>query len=51
MEHLRLEYTSERGLVELEKQNLLGLLGPTRVQNHGAKSYFLTIIDNYSRKV
>ena len=89
--HLRLGHVSERGLHELEKQNLLGgdkldklefcdhcvlgkshritfgtgihvssrlfeyvhsdLWGPSRVKTHGGSSYFLTIIDDFSRRV
>ncbi|CAJ2637310.1 unnamed protein product [Trifolium pratense] len=89
--HLRLGHVSERGLVELAKQGLLGkeklnkldfcdnctlgkqhkvkfgvgvhkstrpfeyvhsdLWGPTSVSTHGGGSYFLSIIDDYSRRV
>ncbi|WJX42094.1 hypothetical protein P8452_29365 [Trifolium repens] len=89
--HLRLGHVSERGLVELAKQGLLGkeklnkldfcdnctlgkqhkvkfgvgvhkssrpfeyvhsdLWGPASVSTHGGGSYFLSIIDDYSRRV
>jgi len=89
--HLRLGHVSERGLVELAKQGLLGneklnkldfydnctlgkqhkvkfgvdvhkssrpfeyvhsdLWGPASVKTHGGGSYFMSIIDDYSRSV
>nr|KYP64673.1 Retrovirus-related Pol polyprotein from transposon TNT 1-94 [Cajanus cajan] len=89
--HLRLGHVSERGLIELEKQNLLkgdkldklefcehcvlgkshrvkfgtgihvssrpfeyvhaDLWGPSRVKTLGGGSYFLTIIDDFTRRV
>jgi len=89
--HLRLGHVSERGLVELAKQGLLGneilnkldfcdnctlgkqhkvkfgvgvhkssrpfeyvhsdLWGPASVKTHGGGSYFMSIIDDYSRRV
>ncbi|RDX81652.1 hypothetical protein CR513_37648, partial [Mucuna pruriens] len=64
---MRLGLVSEKGLLELAKENLLNgdkiekskfcdhcILGmtqsPTRTMTHG-DSYFLTIIDDYSRRV
>ena len=89
--HLKLGHVSEKGLVELEKQQLLmgdklqkldfcdqcvlgkshrvqfgtgkhtssrpfeyvhaDLWGPSRTQTHGGGSYFLSIIDDFSRRV
>jgi hypothetical protein len=89
--HLRLGHVSEKGLVELEKQNLLNgdklnklelcencvlgkshrvkfgtgmhvsnrpfeyvhadLCGPSRVKTLGGGSYFLSIVDDFTRRV
>ncbi|KAH9650271.1 hypothetical protein KPL70_026312 [Citrus sinensis] len=46
--HTRLAHISERGLKELKKQDLWG---PSQVPSHSGARYFITFIDDYSRKV
>ncbi|GKD86759.1 retrovirus-related pol polyprotein from transposon TNT 1-94 [Tanacetum coccineum] len=54
--HRRLGHMSEQGLSMLSKQGLLGgdvtdLWGPSLVKSQGGCVYFVTFIDDYSRKV
>nr|GEV95376.1 retrotransposon protein, putative, Ty1-copia subclass [Tanacetum cinerariifolium] len=54
--HKRLGHISEAGLQVLEKQGLFGkksldLWGPSQVKSLGGKRYFLSIVDDYSRRV
>nr|GEU34318.1 copia LTR rider [Tanacetum cinerariifolium] len=54
--HKRVGYISEAGLQVLEKQGLFGkksldLWGPSQVESLGGKRYFLSIVDDYSRRV
>ncbi|GJV80780.1 retrotransposon protein, putative, ty1-copia subclass [Tanacetum coccineum] len=54
--HKRLGHISEAGLQVLEKHGLFGkksldLWGPSRVESLGGKRYFLSIVDDYSRRV
>nr|GEW41754.1 retrotransposon protein, putative, Ty1-copia subclass [Tanacetum cinerariifolium] len=54
--HKRLRRISEAGLQVLEKQGLFGkksldLWGPSQVESLGGKRYFLSIVDDYSRRV
>lgn len=59
--HKRFAHISEKGLEQLNKQGLLGKLkldyihsdlwGPARVSTHGGSRYFLTLIDDFSRKL
>nr|GEU50260.1 retrotransposon protein, putative, Ty1-copia subclass [Tanacetum cinerariifolium] len=53
--HKRLRHISEAGLQVLEKQGLFGkksldLWGPSQVELLGGKRYFLSIVDDYSRR-
>ncbi|GJR60775.1 retrotransposon protein, putative, ty1-copia subclass [Tanacetum coccineum] len=53
--HKRLGHISEAGLQVLEKQGLfdkksLDLWGPSQVESLGGKRYFLSIVDDYSRR-
>uniref|UniRef100_A0A2N9GFK1 CCHC-type domain-containing protein n=1 Tax=Fagus sylvatica TaxID=28930 RepID=A0A2N9GFK1_FAGSY len=51
--HMRLGHMSERGMRELHKRNLLtGIkyLGPVRTLSKGGAQYFMSFIDDYSRK-
>ncbi|GKA69528.1 hypothetical protein Tco_0775592 [Tanacetum coccineum] len=53
--HKRLGNISEAGLHVLEKQGLFGkksldLWGPSQVESLGGKRYFLSIVDDYSRR-
>nr|GEW71972.1 retrovirus-related Pol polyprotein from transposon TNT 1-94 [Tanacetum cinerariifolium] len=49
----RLGHISEAGLQVLEKQELFGKksLGPSQVESLGGKRYFLSIVDDYSRRL
>ncbi|GKA12355.1 retrotransposon protein, putative, ty1-copia subclass [Tanacetum coccineum] len=54
--HKILGHISEPGLQVLEKQGLFGkksldLWGPSQVESLGGKRYFLSIVDDYSRRV
>nr|GEX00331.1 retrovirus-related Pol polyprotein from transposon TNT 1-94 [Tanacetum cinerariifolium] len=54
--HKRLGHISEAGLQVLEKQGLFGkkildLWGPSQVESLGGKTYFLSIVNDYSRRV
>ncbi|KAH9769617.1 hypothetical protein KPL71_012080 [Citrus sinensis] len=65
--HMRLAHMSEKGLKELSKQGLLGndqitslqfcekcvfdLWGPSQVPSYDGARYFITFIDDYSRRV
>ncbi|GKB51465.1 retrotransposon protein, putative, ty1-copia subclass [Tanacetum coccineum] len=54
--HKRLGHISEAGLQVLEKQGLFGkksldLWGLSQVESLGGKRYFLSIVDDYSRRV
>ncbi|KAK0586137.1 hypothetical protein LWI29_001641 [Acer saccharum] len=60
--HMRLGHMSERGVLELSKRDLLNgdqileyvhsdLWGPSKVPTHGGNRYFLSLIDDYSRKL
>nr|GEW28802.1 retrovirus-related Pol polyprotein from transposon TNT 1-94 [Tanacetum cinerariifolium] len=54
--HKRLGHISEAGLHVLEKQGLFGkksldLWGPSQVESLGGKRYFLSIVDDYSRRL
>nr|GEW04787.1 retrotransposon protein, putative, Ty1-copia subclass [Tanacetum cinerariifolium] len=54
--HKRLGHISEAGLQVLEKQGLfdkksLYLWGPSQVESLGGKMYFLSIVDDYSKRV
>nr|GEY07837.1 hypothetical protein [Tanacetum cinerariifolium] len=54
--HKRLGHISDAGLQVLEKQGLFGkksldLWGPSQVESLGGKKYFLSIVDDYSKRV
>ncbi|KAL2251628.1 UNVERIFIED_CONTAM: Retrovirus-related Pol polyprotein from transposon TNT 1-94 [Sesamum indicum] len=51
--HKRLGHISMKGLEFLEKDDYVhaDVWGPSNVSTHGGNRYFLSIIDNYSRKV
>nr|GFA65090.1 retrovirus-related Pol polyprotein from transposon TNT 1-94 [Tanacetum cinerariifolium] len=54
--HKRLGHISEAGLQVLEKRSLFGkksldLWGPSQVESLEGKRYFLSIVDDYSRRV
>ncbi|GJT82269.1 retrovirus-related pol polyprotein from transposon TNT 1-94 [Tanacetum coccineum] len=54
--HKRLGHISEAGLQVQEKHGLFGkksldLCGPSQVESLGGKMYFLSIVDDYSRRV
>ncbi|GJZ72093.1 retrotransposon protein, putative, ty1-copia subclass, partial [Tanacetum coccineum] len=54
--HKRLGHISEARLQVLEKLGLFGkksldLWGPSQVESLGGKSYFLSVVDDYSRRV